>query len=60
MEPQCSAYGSLARTKSVWFIALRKKRYVARIERLSLNNNSRAALYKFLDDDGCPNFESGD
>ena len=41
-------------------IALRGKGCISGVELISLNNNSRTPFYKFLDDDSCPDFESGD
>ena len=47
------------RGKSRWIANLRVSRYVAGVGGFLLNNDSRAAFYKFLDDDSCPDFESG-
>ena len=45
--------------KSRWISNLRVSRYLGEVERFLLNNNLRAAFYKFLNDDRCPDFESG-
>ena len=50
---------NFVRGKSSWIANLRVSRYVAGVGRMLLNNNARAAFYKFLDDDSCPDFESG-
>ena len=45
--------------KSRWISNLRVSRYLGEVGRFLLNNNLRAAFYKFLNDDRCPDFESG-